>query len=135
MYQKAISAPHYENEALCKVVIMKIRFHSYANKSNFHMKSFALSFAFVIRFKATRKWSIEARVHNIGATCTFCNVFYGWSREHKNEQQNNVPSRKKINGAAGYQGPVKIELLKGVDLLTIFVHTQNKNQTHRGRLL
>ena len=34
--------PHYESEAKCEVyIIMKISFHSYANKSNFHMKSFA----------------------------------------------------------------------------------------------
>ena len=32
--------PHYESEAKCKVFIMKISFHSYANKFNFHMKSF-----------------------------------------------------------------------------------------------
>ena len=35
--------PHYENEALCIVFIMKISFQSYANKTNFHMKSFTLS--------------------------------------------------------------------------------------------
>ena len=37
---------------------MKISFHSYANKTNFHMKSFALSLAFIVRFTATRKWPI-----------------------------------------------------------------------------
>ena len=36
-------------------LITKITFHSYANKTNFHIKSFALSLAFIIRFKATRK--------------------------------------------------------------------------------
>ena len=41
---------HYESEATCKVFAMKISFHSYANKSNFHMKSFALSLAFIVRF-------------------------------------------------------------------------------------
>ena len=30
---------------------MKISFHSYANTINFHMKSFALSLAFILRFK------------------------------------------------------------------------------------
>ena len=34
--------PHYEREAKCKVFVMKISFHSYANKTNFHMKSIAL---------------------------------------------------------------------------------------------
>ena len=51
--------PHNESEAKCKVFIMKISFHSYANKTNFHMKSFALSLAFIMRFTATRKWPIE----------------------------------------------------------------------------
>ena len=50
--------PHYESEAKCKVFVMKIGFHSNANKTNFHMKSFALSLAFIVRFTATRKWPI-----------------------------------------------------------------------------
>ena len=50
--------PHYESEAKCKVFVMKISFHSYANKANFHMKSFALSLAFIVRFTATRKCPI-----------------------------------------------------------------------------
>ena len=37
----------------------KISSHSYANKTSFHMKSFALSLAFAVRFKATRKWPID----------------------------------------------------------------------------
>ena len=37
---------------------MKISFHSHANKTNFHIKSFALNLAFIVRFIATRKWSI-----------------------------------------------------------------------------
>ena len=39
--------------------LMKISFHSHANKTNFHMKSFAVSLAFIMRFTATRKWPIE----------------------------------------------------------------------------
>ena len=31
--------PHYESEATCKVFVRKISFHSYANKTNFHVKS------------------------------------------------------------------------------------------------
>ena len=42
-----------------------------------------------------------------------------WSRGQKNEQQNNAPSLKN-NAAAGYKGPVKIDVLKGAGLL-IFV--------------
>ena len=34
--------PRYESEAKCKVFIMKLSFRSYANKTNFPMKSFAL---------------------------------------------------------------------------------------------
>ena len=30
-----------------------------------------------------------------GATCTICNVFHGWSRGQKNEQQNNAHNPKK----------------------------------------
>ena len=50
--------PHYESETKCKGFVMKISFHSYANKTNFHLKSFALSFAFIVRFTANRKWPI-----------------------------------------------------------------------------
>ena len=31
---------HYESEAKCKVFIMKIKFYSYANNTNFHIKNF-----------------------------------------------------------------------------------------------
>ena len=37
-------------------------------------------------------------------------------REQKNEQENNAPNPKN-NAAAGYQGPVKIEILKSAGLL------------------
>ena len=49
--------PHYESEAKCKVFVLEISFHSYANKtSNFHMKNFALSLAFIVKLRLTRKW-------------------------------------------------------------------------------
>ena len=54
-------APHYESEAKCKVFVMKISFHSYANKTNFHMRSLALSLAFIVRLTATRNWPIVIR--------------------------------------------------------------------------
>ena len=50
--------PHYEIEAKCKAFVLKISFHSNANKTNFHMNSFALSLSFIVRFTATRKWPI-----------------------------------------------------------------------------
>ena len=51
--------PHYKSEVKCKGFVMKISFHSYANKTNFHMKSFALSLALIGRFTATWKWPME----------------------------------------------------------------------------
>ena len=45
---------------------------------------------------------------NLTAACTVCNVLHGWSREQRNEQQNNVPNPKN-NATTGYKGPVKNE--------------------------
>ena len=50
--------PHYESEAKFKTFHMKISFVCIWMKTNFHNKNFALSLAFIMRFKATRKWSI-----------------------------------------------------------------------------
>ena len=55
--------PRYESEDKCKVLIMKISFHSFANKTNFRMKSFALSLSFVMRFIASRKWPFYSSVY------------------------------------------------------------------------
>ena len=41
--------PHYESEAKCEVFII----HSYAKKTDFYMKSFALSLTFIMRFTTT----------------------------------------------------------------------------------
>ena len=48
--------PHYESEAKCKVFIMRTRlvFRSYANKTNFHMKNFAVRLAFIMRFTGSQ---------------------------------------------------------------------------------
>ena len=51
---------------------MKISFHSYAYKTNFHMKSFAHSLAFIVRFTTTWKWPIgwpflEFRTYSINS--------------------------------------------------------------------
>ena len=48
-----------------------------------------------------------------------CNVLHDWSRGQKNKQQNNAPSPKNNAAAGNYQGPLKIELLKGEGLLKI----------------
>ena len=49
----------YESEAKCKTFHMKISFVCIWMKTYFHDKNFALSLAFIMRFKATRKWSIS----------------------------------------------------------------------------
>ena len=50
--------PHYESEAKCKALHIKITFVYMSMKTNFHNKKFALSLAFIMRFKATQKWPI-----------------------------------------------------------------------------
>ena len=37
--------PHYDSEASCKVFIMIISFHSYANKTNFHNKNSEMAYS------------------------------------------------------------------------------------------
>ena len=69
---------HYESEAKCKVFTMKISFHSYANKSNFHTKSFALSLVFIIGFTATRKLPIPWHIL-FALRYTLCNLHVGES--------------------------------------------------------
>ena len=49
---------------------MTIRFPSCANKTNFHMKSLALSLAFIMRFTATREWPIQFNSNY--KQCQFC---------------------------------------------------------------
>ena len=50
-------------------VIMKISFLPYENKTNFHVKRFALSLAFIVRFKAT----VRLRPVTLIASCTNAN--------------------------------------------------------------
>ena len=50
--------PQNESENKFKVFIVKISFHSFANKDNFHMKSLAFSLAFITTFTSIRKWAI-----------------------------------------------------------------------------
>ena len=61
-----------------KFLFYKISFHSYVNKTNFHMKSFALSLAFIIKLTATRKWPID---FNIWKNLYFANP-YSWQEEN-----------------------------------------------------
>ena len=48
------------------------------------------------------------RLDECGATCTVCSVSHYWSKEQKNEKQNNAAGHKN-NEAAGYLGPVITE--------------------------
>ena len=57
---------YYESEAKYKVFVMQISFHSCANKTNFLMKSFALSLASIVRFTATQKWPIMLDISSAG---------------------------------------------------------------------
>ena len=50
---------HFQNEAKCEAIDMKMIFNYYANKTHFHNKGFALSLVLKVRFFGTRKWPIE----------------------------------------------------------------------------
>ena len=42
-FRVALHEPHYENEAKCKIFIIKISFHPYKNKTNFYFYLASLS--------------------------------------------------------------------------------------------
>ena len=48
----------FQSEAKCKTFDMKTIFYSYANKSHFHKKGFALSLVLKVRAFETRKWPV-----------------------------------------------------------------------------
>ena len=50
---------HFQNEAKCEAIDMKMIFNYYANKTHFHNKGFALSLVLKVRFFGTRKWPIR----------------------------------------------------------------------------
>ena len=63
--KKAVNRPfpsskksHFQNEAKCEAIDMKMIFNYYANKTHFHNKGFALSLVLKVRFFGTRKWPI-----------------------------------------------------------------------------
>ena len=49
---------HFQSEAKCEAIDMKMIFNYDANKTHFHNKSFALSLVLKVRFFRTRKWPI-----------------------------------------------------------------------------
>ena len=59
---------HFQSEAKCEAIDMKITFHYDANKTHFHNKGFALSLVLKVRFLGTRKWPIRA--------CVLLQLFY-----------------------------------------------------------
>ena len=50
---------HFQSEAKCEAIDMKMSFNYDANKTHFHNKGFALSLVLKVRFFGTRKWPIE----------------------------------------------------------------------------
>ena len=50
---------HFESEAKCEAIDMKMIFNYDANKTHFHNKGFALSLVLKVRFFGTRKWPIR----------------------------------------------------------------------------
>ena len=50
---------HFQNEAKCEAIDMKMICNYYANKVHFHNKGFALSLVLKVSFFGTRKWPIR----------------------------------------------------------------------------
>ena len=51
--------PLSENEVKCSAFDMEMTFHSHANKTHFHKKSWALGLLLKVRVLGTQKWPIE----------------------------------------------------------------------------
>ena len=49
---------HFQSDAKCEAIDMKMIFNCDANKTHFHNKGFALSLVLKVRFFGTRKWPI-----------------------------------------------------------------------------
>ena len=69
--------PLFQSEAKCETFHMQMSFQSLANKTDFHLKGFALDLALKQRLKATPKWPIGWKRINkwILNTCNHCHVF------------------------------------------------------------
>ena len=59
---------HFQSEAKCEAIDMKMIFNYDANKTHFHNKGFALSLVLRVRFFGTRKWPIDYKQYKYG-TC------------------------------------------------------------------
>ena len=65
--------PHYESEAKCKAFHVKISFVCKRMKTHFDNKNFGRNLAFIMRFKATRKWPIVYTVRSLCLSkCSKC---------------------------------------------------------------
>ena len=51
---------HFQSEAKCEAIVMKMIFNYDANKTHFHNKGFALSLVLKVRFFGTQKWPIRS---------------------------------------------------------------------------
>ena len=60
---------HFQSEAKCEAIDMKMIFNYYANISHFHNKGFALSLVLKVRFFGTRKWPIGELARTIKGQC------------------------------------------------------------------
>ena len=70
---------HFQSEAKCEAIDMKMIFNYYANISHFHNKGFALSLVLKVRFFGTRKWPINDPPFKylLSAEFSVCTVNYG----------------------------------------------------------
>ena len=50
---------HFQSEAKCEAIDMKMIFNYDANKTHFYNKGFALSLVLKVKFFGTRKWPID----------------------------------------------------------------------------
>ena len=60
MFRPFLSSPglRYQNEVKCSAFVMKIIFHSHANKTHFQRKGCALGLVLKVKVFGTRKWLI-----------------------------------------------------------------------------
>ena len=70
---------HFQGEAKCEAIDMKMSFNFDANKSHFHNKGFALSLVLKVRCFGTWKWPIDPtsqglKVRDVLHTYNHCKV-------------------------------------------------------------
>ena len=68
---RAPKKSHFQSEAKCEAIDMKMIFNYDANKTHFHNKGFALGLVLRVRFFGTRKWAIYLVSENSLVRCCF----------------------------------------------------------------